>query len=193
VSVQATTFDAPSVLRAALYAARRLGNKVGLDDASVEDLAQEVALRVWTKRLEGHGTDRRGYARFARDGLRALFGDERCATGLSVGRFVPAGDMGGDVDPRASLPGDVRALCVAWLQAVYPTLTPLQQAAVSARLLGTTNVDLARSLGANVNSVCTAYKVAMKRCVDPSAYSRVASRHAFRRTTGGRYLEQEAA
>lgn len=185
--------DAARVLRAAKFVARRWARSVGLDDASAEDVAQEIALRVILAHRRGYRCGRRAYAMMLRDARRALYGDERDGR-HTVWRHVASGDLSpvpGEAvrDDLVTEVDELHGLRFARLREVWPTLTARQRAAALLSAQGYTPSEIGERLGTTMGGAYSATSSARARLADPSAYSRAASREGFRRVRGGAYVK----
>lgn len=138
----------------------------------LDDVAQEVRIQAWQYERQNGSRAGAGLLRvFAGRAMRTVFGDRR---------YRPTWDqheLCGDDDPGAWVEArrEEVSFGLVRLQQIYPTLTPLQRAALLTALCGDT-AEVAREHGVSSSSVCNARAKAMARINEPGAFSRVAWR-----------------
>jgi DNA-binding CsgD family transcriptional regulator len=135
------------------------------------DLAAEVAMLVYVRATKGYYTSARWYRLLLFKAVRRYWGNPhtpRNAEALAM-----------DVDEARELVDnlrvDDRALCLARLQAVYPTLTALQQEALSLYLQGYDTTESGRAMGRNPATCHAARRRAIQRIDNPGQFTRTAS------------------
>jgi DNA-directed RNA polymerase specialized sigma24 family protein len=182
-------FNAGRALGIAKFYARKWARRTGMDEASAEDVASEMVIAILVLRRErGIKASRRVYRNALLMAVRRLYGDGRDGR-PTLTRFVPAGLLE-EVAESSPMPpivqsDELHGLRLWRLQAIYPTLTPIQRAALLGIACGEDRQDIAARIGTTPGSVDTAMKKAFERIDNPSAFTRRAAgpRHG---TTGRR-------
>jgi len=155
-----------------------------------DDLAAQVALLICERAAVGYRCGWRFYRIAVFAAIRSIFGDVRYHPTWMDNLLVPdlgtrdGGELdnalfaGEWADPSTSGPA---ALTMTRLQALWPTLTDIQQAWLRCWLTGESAKDAAVELGTSNRAICNAGPRVLERLDNPRAFSRVAKR---RKETG---------
>jgi DNA-directed RNA polymerase specialized sigma24 family protein len=174
-----------SVMLACSRSAARRATK-GRAEIWAEDVAQDVLVQAWLAHEKGFGVGPEQYRYHASNAVRRYVGDDRWN-----GRAAEHVDLRSLERHQANARHELGPIALHRLQALWPTLTPSQQAAVFALCTGGkgSGVEAAEEFGVTRHAVVKAQATALELLNMPTAEAvaggalrqRIASTKAQRR------------